>query len=154
MTVRKINSEEIDRLNPLFCANDQELFMLQRVSRIRAGACDIYILEDGDLIIGEVTIVYDIQEYEDYTIANQRVYAEALRVLPKYQGRGLGQFLMREVIKLVREEGYTEMVIGVEDDNLNAKHIYAKLGFNEFIRRDKGAFEDDHYEYNVFMKRL
>jgi hypothetical protein len=28
------------------------------------------------------------------------------------------------------------------------------LGFTEFIKRDKGSFEDDYYEYDVTMRRL
>jgi len=154
ITVRKINTVEIDKLNPLFRANDQELFMSQRVDKIRSGICDIYILEKDNAVVGEVTIIYNERQYDDYTIPEQRVYAEALRVLPEYQGRGFGQLLMKEVMKKVKAEGYTEMTIGVEDDNLNAKHIYKKLGFTEFIRRDVGSFEQDRFEYDVFMNKL
>ena len=154
MKVRKIKIEEIAKLNPLFQVKDQETFMKQRIDKIKNGTQSIYVLEEDRIFIAEVTIVYDEQHYTEYTIPNQRVYAEALRVLTEYQSKGLGQYFMQEVIKQVKEEGYTEMTIGVEDDNLKAKHIYEKLGFTEFIKRDKGSFEDDYYEYNVNMKIL
>lgn len=154
MIARKVKISEIDKLNPLFQANDQKKFIEQRMKKIENGTIDIYILEENDNFIAEVTIVYDKQKYADYTIPNQRVYVEALRVLSEYQGKGLGQYFMKEVMRMVKEDGYTEMTIGVEDDNCNAKHIYEKLGFTEFIKRDKGSFEGEHYEYDVTMRRL
>jgi Acetyltransferases len=154
MIVRKIKIEEIYKLSPLFQVTNQEVFMNNRADKIKRRVLDIYVLEENNRVIAEVTIVYDEKHYEDYTIPNQRVYVEALRVLPEYQGKGLGTYFLREVINQVRAEGYAEMTIGVEDDNLKAKHIYRKLGFTEFIRRDAGSFEGDYYEYDVSMKRL
>jgi len=154
MIVRKIKIEEIYKLSPLFQVTNQEVFMNNRADKIKRRVLDIYVLEENNRVIAEVTIVYDEKHYGDYTIPNQRVYVEALRVLPEYQGKGLGTYFLREVINQVRAEGYAEMTIGVEDDNLKAKHIYRKLGFTEFIRRDAGSFEGDYYEYDVSMKKL
>jgi ribosomal protein S18 acetylase RimI-like enzyme len=78
---------------------------------------------------------------------------EALRILEQYQGKGIGQYFVEEVIKKAKEQGIKGITIGVEDDNLIAKHIYSKLGFNEFIRREAG----DKYAldgFDVFLKRL
>ena len=154
MTVSKIKVEEIDKLAPLFQARDNAAFTRERVERINAGGCDIYVLEDGGRLVGEVTIIYDEREYEGYTIPGRRVFVQALRVLPECCGRGLGQYLMREVMRRVKNEGYAEMMIGVEDNNVAARHIYGKLGFIEFVKRDKGRFEQDSFEYDVFLCRL
>jgi ribosomal protein S18 acetylase RimI-like enzyme len=78
---------------------------------------------------------------------------EAFRVVKEYQGKGIGQYLLNYVIEKVKEQGYSEITIGVEDNNENAKHIYSKLGFTEFIKRDHGD-KYDPCDYNVYLKRL
>ena len=59
---------------------------------------------------------------------------------------------MKSVIETLEENGFTEMVIGVANDNLNAKHIYEKLGFTNFIRRDHSD-EEDPVDYNVYLRK-
>ena len=151
--IRKIDIKEIEKLIPLFEADDNEQFMNERIERIVKNDIDIYVVEYKDKFIGEVTIVYNNVNYKDYTILNKRVYMEAFRILKKHQGKGIGQYLLNEVINKVKKQGYSEITIGVEDDNENARHIYSKYGFTEFIRRDYGDKYDLCY-YNVYLKRL
>ena len=63
------------------------------------------------------------------TIPNIRVYFEAFRIDKRYQGKGLGQKLIRYTINDLAKKGYVEFTIGVEDGNEIAKHIYLKLGY-------------------------
>ena len=151
--VEAVKINELEQLGLLFKAEDNERFIRERSARIAKGDATIYAVKHDDRPIAEVTIVYNNEQYEDYTIPKKRVYMEALRVLDEYQGKGIGQRLLEEVIKKVKSQGYSEITIGVEDDNEVAKHIYSKLGFNEFIRRDHGD-EYDPCDYNVYLKRL
>ena len=78
---------------------------------------------------------------------------EALRIDKKLHNRGYGQFLINEVEGVIKYKGYKEITIGVEDDNLNAKHIYNKLGFTNFVCRQPGEkYAPDGYD--VWMKRI
>ena len=150
--VRKVKTDELGKLNPLFIAEDKEAFIKGRIEKIVNNDIDIYVVLDNNKFIGEITVVYNNRDYKDYTIPYQRVYIEALRVLNEYQGKGIGQYLLNEVINRIKEQGFSEITIGVEDDNENAKHIYTKYGFTEFIRRDHG---DEYNEnYDVYLKRL
>jgi len=151
--VRTITAEELPKLDPLFKADDHGRLARKRAKRIRRGDDDVYVVEDEGRFIAEVTVVYRNDEYADYTIPHKRVYMEALRVLPEHQGKGVGQYLLHQVICSVKAQGYTEITIGVEDENRNAKHIYEKLGFTEFLRRDHGG-EYEPCDYNVYLKRL
>lgn len=83
----------------------------------------------------------------------QRAYLSAFRVRKERQGLGYGQFLMREVIRIIEEAGYREITIGVEDDNPRAKHMYRKFGFTEFIARCSESYQGDAYEYDLLMRR-
>ena len=152
-TVRTILPEELEKLNPLFMARDQARFLRERAAHIVDRVTDTYVVEQGDQFIAELTIFYHKGDGADYTIPNRRVYMEAFRVLPAYQGQGVGQYLLARVIEQVKAQGFSEMTVGVEDENKNAGHIYAKFGFTEFVRRDHGD-EYDPCDYNVYLKRL
>ena len=78
---------------------------------------------------------------------------QALRIEEGNQGKGYGQYFINGVIEIIKNQGYKEITIGVEDDNLNAKHIYNKLGFTTFIGREP----TDKYVpegYDVWMKGI
>ena len=66
---------------------------------------------------------------------------------------GYGKKLLREVISDLREKGYTEFTVGVEDENEKAIHMYRSLGFNELLLRTQEAYQGDVYEYNLYLKR-
>ena len=77
----------------------------------------------------------------------------AFRLDKKFQGKGLGQKLIKYAITDLESKGYTEFTIGVEDDNEIAKHIYFKLGFNEEIDKGRGD-EFDPTDYTLYLKKL
>ncbi len=152
LNIRKLNAEEIRKVSHLYDEPENPSFMEKRKEKILAGIEDIYVLENENGIIGEVTIIYD-DTHEGYTIEGQRVYMEALRIEEGNRGKGYGQYFINSVIENIKNQGYQEITIGVEDDNLNAKHIYNKLGFTDFVRREPG----DKYApegYDVWMKKL
>ena len=86
------------------------------------------------------------------TIPNIRVYFEAFRIDKKYQGKGLGQKLIEYTINDLKEKGFKEFTIGVEEDNEKAKYIYLKYGFIEAIDYGKGD-EFDPSEYTLYLKK-
>ena len=152
LNIRKLNANEIRKVSHLYDEPENPSFMEKRKEKILDGIQDIYVLENENGIIGEVTIIYD-DTHEEFTIEGQRVYMEALRIEEGNQNKGYGQYFINGVIEEIKKQGYQEITIGVEDDNLNAKHIYNKLGFTTFIRREPG----DRYApdgYSVWMKKL
>ncbi len=113
---------------------------------------DAFVLRKDDIDIGKVFIVYD-GFYSEYTVKDQRVYMKGLKIKKEYENQGYAQHLINYIIKLLKEEEYHEIAIGVEDDNEVAKHIYYKLGFTEFIKREK----PNKYApngFNLYIKRI
>lgn len=152
LNIRKLDAAEINKVSHLYDEPENPSFMEKRKEKIVAGIQDIYVLENENNIIGEVTIVYD-DVHDGFTIKGQRVYMEALRIEQDYQGKGYGQHLINKVIENIKNQGYQEITIGVEDDNLNAKHIYYKLGFTNYVCRQFG----DKYApegYDVWLKKI
>ena len=152
LNIRKLNADEINKVSHLYDEPENPLFMENRREKILAGIQDIYVLENENDIIGEVTIIYN-DTHEEFTIEGKRVYMEALRIEESSQGKGYGQYFINSVIENIRNQGYKEITIGVEDDNISAKHIYSKLGFTDYVRREPG----DKYSpegYDVWLKKL
>lgn len=154
MKFRKINKDEISKLDNLIPKNTNwEEFRKQRIKQLNNNEIDIFVVEENNTFIGEITINYINHALQTETIPNQRIYLEAFRIDKKYQGQGLGQQLIEYCIKYYKDKGYTEFTIGVEDDNEIAKHIYLKLGFTEAIDKGNGN-EFDPCEYTLYLMKL
>ncbi len=155
MNYRKINIEELDKLKKLFPGDEDlwEKYKKQRLEELKKNLIDVFIIENENEFIGEITINYVNRDLITQTIPKQRVYLEALRVSKEFQGKGLGQKLIDYCINILTNEGYTEFTIGVLEDNEIAKHIYFKYGFTEAIDKGQGD-EFDSREYTLYLKRL
>ncbi len=57
-----------------------------------------------------------------------------LFVLREYRGRGIGTSLMKEAINDLRNHGVRIVRINALSKNINAIHLYEKLGFREFLK--------------------
>lgn len=154
-TFRKLEKEEFDRLRHSFNDTDElwDKYKTMRMQQYDENDVDTYIVELGNLVVGEVTINYSSHDLPTEAIPNQRVYVQAFRIEPSYQGYGLGQKLMDYTLSDLENKGITEFTIGVEDDNEVAKHIYFKYGFTEEIDHGKGDVFDPT-DYTLYMKTI
>ena len=153
MEFRKIIIDEFVKLKNLFPDNEEmwNKYKNKMLEPMKKQEIDVFVVEDNEKFIGEITVNYKSHELEKETIPNKRVYLEAFRIDKQWQGQGLGQKLINYCIDYLIKIGYTEFTIGVEDDNEVAKHIYFKLGFAEAI--DKGhRNEFDSSEYTLYLK--
>ena len=154
MKFRKINIEEFDKLKRLFPIHSNwEKYKKQQLERYYKNELDIFVIEDNNNFIGEISVNYVSHGLQAETILNQRVYLEAFRIDKEFQGKGLGQKLIHHTINNMLKDGYFEFSIGVEDNNEIAKHIYFKLGFIEEIDKGYGN-EFDPCEYTLYLKKF
>lgn len=101
-------------------SKEQVVKMTQEDVHLEAGMMFVF---DGDRAVGIVRGTDD--EYEDQPIMD----IGPLAVLPEYQGRGLGRYLLRAAIAFGKEKGYKKVVLSVNAENENAKALYLKEGF-------------------------
>ena len=125
----------------------------KRLKQFEQEETDVFVIEENNCFIGEITVNYKSNQLETETIPYTRVYLEAFRVDKKHQGRGLGQKLINYCIDYLISRGYTQFTIGVEDDNKIAKHIYFKLEFTNAIDKGQGD-EFDPCEYTLYLKDI
>ena len=153
LTLRPMTTAELSALTILFDYNDVPAMITENTQLIESGAFSIYLLfEDGDLI-GELHVTWRSDD-PLAAIDGQRAYLSAYRIREDRQGLGYGQVLLRGVIAAIEERGYREITIGVEDDNLRAKHLYAKYGFTEYVERRSESYQGDCYEYDLLLRRV
>lgn len=153
MNFRKIEIEEFDKLKRVFPGNEElwEKYKNMQIEKIEKKEIDIFVIENDENIIGEITANYKSNKLENEAKAGIRAYLEAFRLSKEYRGQGLGQKLINYCMKYLENIGYTEFTIGVEDDNEIAKHIYSKLGFTKIVGRGHGD-EFDNSEYTLYLK--
>ena len=154
MIIRKILKEEFVKLKEMFPGNEELWikYKAQRLKQLEDKEIDVYVIEEEEKFLGELTVNYTSNELLTETIPNIRVYFEAFWIDKKYQGKGLGQKLIEYTINDLKEKGFKEFTIGVEEDNQKAKHIYFKYGFTQAMDYGKGD-EFDPSEYTLFLKK-
>lgn len=116
---------------------------------IESGNRLVFIYKINGAFIGEGALVSDAHD-ADYTIPGQRVYISRMIVKKEYRNRGIGGEILAFLIRKAKETGYTEITLGVDQDNLNALHLYRKHGFTEVL------FEgtDENGAYYKLLKRI
>ena len=152
MKIKKLDLQHLNILTELFDYNDVEQMIFECTQDIQNGIIDIYVLYDNNVLIGELHVMYE-SENINYAIRGKRAYMFAFRIREDYQNKGYGTYFLKAVLSLLKEKGYCEFTVGVEDDNFRAKHIYQALGFTEILLRKKEEYQGDVYEYNLYLKR-
>ena len=152
LTLRPIAAAELSALTALFDYNDVPAMIAENTRLIESGAFSIYLLFEGSELIGELHVTWRSDD-PLAAIDGQRAYLSAYRIREDRQGLGYGQVLLRGVFDVIEERGYREITIGVEDDNLRAKHLYRKFGFTEFVARRSESYQGDSYEYDLLLRR-
>lgn len=149
--VRKLKITELPLLTQLFNYKNVDEMMVENTRDIENGVIDIFALFDRDKIIGELRVKY-VSDDNRFAKKGNRAYLYAFRIHKKHQGKGLGNFLLENVLTILTENGYSEFTVGVEDDNSRARYIYEKHGFKESVAKMKESYQGDSYEYNLLLK--
>ncbi len=150
--VRKLKITELPLLTQLFNYKNVDEMIAENTRDIETGIIDIFALFDGDKIIGELRVKY-ISDDNRFAKKGKRAYLYAFRVHQKYQGKGLGNFLLENVLTILTKNGYSEFTVGVEDDNSRARYMYEKHGFAESVVRIKESYQGDGYEYDLLLRK-
>ena len=56
-------------------------------------------------------------------------YLKIAALLPEFQGRGIGSFVIRELVQSLKRRGIEQVVLFTDRDNLTAQACYRKCGF-------------------------
>ncbi|GIP37764.1 hypothetical protein J31TS4_10440 [Paenibacillus sp. J31TS4] len=132
MRFRQGNPEDFLRLDwawPRAHSRTQRLF----TERMEAGTQELWVCERGACLVGELHIVWQADDPEEAD-GSKRAYLCAFRVQPEHQGNGIGGGLMRRALVRIREKGFREATIGVEEREPGLQNVYASWGFSTWIK--------------------
>jgi ribosomal protein S18 acetylase RimI-like enzyme len=97
-------------------------------------------LKDGDFIVGvengEVVAMGAFKKRSETCAEFKR-----LRIRPDRQRKGYGETIMRKLIELALEKGYTEGFLDTLVTNNRAQKLFEKLGFTKSGRGMRGPFD-------------
>lgn len=97
--------------------NREENFILQPYQRF-------LLLKDNELVIGASLIT----EKYDPIKKVKTMYLDYVCISDKYRGKGLGEKLMLEIIKIAKEENFNRIQLTSSKKRVCARNLYQKLG--------------------------
>lgn len=159
----EIRIGSIEELKSLW-ENDNSPTQRYFIKGIEKGNIEFWTVEDEEekLLVGELYIFWNSED-KDEADGEVRAYLCAFRIQEDYRGRGLGSELMKRVLEKIRERGFHEATIGVDNDVERLKEMYRTWGFSKLIKLktvDEHCFDINndpvHCEipYGVYLKRL
>lgn len=66
-----------------------------------------------------------------YVTSDHPADLATLSVLPEFRGQKIGEALMQEVFRVLKQQGVTELSIGVVSTNDRAIRFYRRMGFHQ-----------------------
>ena len=142
LTFRKLKIEELNILAELFNYKNLDEMIEENTESISNRLRDIFVLFCNDKLIGELHISYE-NENPVFAQKSKRAYLFAYRIHKDFQGKGFGKILLENTLKELEKQGYYEFTVGVEDNNIRARYIYEKYGFDTVISRQKESYQGD-----------
>lgn len=148
---RKLKIEELNILTELFSYKNVDEMIEENAENISNGVRDIFVLFYENILIGELHVSYE-NGNSLFAQRGKRAYLFAYRIHRDFQGNGFGKMLLENTLSELENQGYYEFTVGVEDDNVRARYIYEKYGFNTVISRQKESYQGDSFEYDLLLK--
>jgi ribosomal-protein-alanine N-acetyltransferase len=100
------------------------------------------------LLMGEI-----FSGYICFWMFDSQIQLINLAVHPHDRGKGLGHYLLTEMIEMGISEGTRQIWLEVRPSNLVAKGLYERLGFDEAYRRPR-YYPDTHEDAIVMSLNL
>ena len=159
MNIRQGTLDEFKRLWNYSKSSTYNYF-LENMGR---GIIEFWTIEEEDNLIAELYIFWNSID-KDEANGKDRAYLCAFRVQKEFQGKGIGSLLMKKVIYRIKEKGFQEVTIGIDNrEYVKLKELYEKFGFNELL---KSTYTDNHYfdeegnptiydeKYQIYINKL
>lgn len=102
-------------------------------ARCRETAGKIFVAEESSLVVGFATILAHEPFTELDDPPGHYALITDLVVLEPYRGRGIGRLLLEKAEAYAKQEGATELRIGVLSGNRTARQLYLDVGFQPHL---------------------
>ncbi|REB11650.1 GNAT family N-acetyltransferase [Sporosarcina sp. BI001-red] len=147
--IKKLTIEDYNKCSNIWDMVKQPKMAKMFYDELVSGNRITFIYLEKNEFIGEGSLVFNNND-PDYTIQNKRIYLSRMIVKEGCRNRGIGGIILDYLIDYSQQLGYEEITLGVDTDNLNARHLYEKLGFTNVLF----VGEDNYGEYVKLLKKL
>lgn len=124
-----------------------ELLLLADPSRALIEAyllnADLYLADWEGQIIGAYVLC---------PLGGQKAEIKNITVAEAWQGKGLGQVLLKHAEEVARAKGFDTLLIGTANSSIGQLYLYQKMGF-EMLEIRKGFFLE-HYDRELWENGL
>ena len=99
--------------------------IIEEIDSVIGGSFAPFIPDASYQIIqnGEIASAIMISYYEGYPLISE-IFTKR-----KYQNRGMASYLIKKSINSLLDMGYKYLVLNVDSDNIAARDLYIKIGF-------------------------
>ena len=136
VTITKLNICDYHKCSNIWNMEKHKAMADKFYEEIVSGNRVNYIYAIDGEYIAEISLVYEMND-SDYTILGKRAYVSRLVVKKSFRQKGIGKELVKFIKIKAKEEGFSEISIGVDLDNYPAIKLYAQSGFNQIVSVDE-----------------
>ena len=132
--IHKVTANDAEVLHKLM--NDEHI--IDRLSETETGI-DIWISaikewendhDEEDYIIYNNNIAIGWLGINNLLSADKQAYIKMIVLLPEYQGRGIGKYVISQAVEHLRLMGYHSVILFTDNSNVVAQKCYKKCGFD------------------------
>lgn len=145
----KLNIADYPKCSNIWDMQRQSDLAYKFQSELVSGNRTTYIYTIDGEFIGEISLIKEMND-EDYTIPGKRVFVSRLIVKYEYRRQGIGKKLIEFITEKAKEEGYSEMTVGVDLVNYPALRLYILSGFEKI----NYIGEDSQGKYLKLLKNI
>jgi diamine N-acetyltransferase len=147
--IKKLNLEDYSKCSYIWDMEKNQKMAKIFYDELVSGNRLTFIYLENIEFIGEGSLVFR-KNAPDYTVQGKRIYLSRMIVKEEDRDRGIGSIILDYLIDYAGKLGYEEVSLGVDTDNLNARHLYEKKGFTNLLC----IGEDEYGEYVKLLKKL
>ncbi|MED3960964.1 GNAT family N-acetyltransferase [Niallia taxi] len=147
--IKELNPKDFNKCNNIWDMVKKPKMAKMFYDELVSGNRITFVYLENNEFIGEGSLVFKNND-PDYTIPDKRIYLSHMIVKKGYRNRGIGGIMLDYLIDYAKQLGYKEIALGVDTDNLNARHLYEKMGFTNVLF----IGEDKYGEYVKLLKKL
>ncbi|WOV85664.1 GNAT family N-acetyltransferase [Sporosarcina jeotgali] len=147
--IEKLKLKDYDKCNNIWDMNEKPKMAKMFYDELASGNRITFIYIENNNFIAEGSLVFKNSD-SDYTIPDKRIYLSRMIVKEEYRNHGIGGIIVDFLIDYAQALGFEEIALGVDTDNVNARHLYEKKGFTDVLY----VGEDNYGKYVKLLKKL
>ena len=156
MTIRKATTDDFNAL-----WRGPELAGRQFAAHLANNTAELWIAEENEKVIGRIYFFTALTD-DDFANGSTRAYITNFHVKSSFRGQGIGTQLINAIFTRLKQRGFTEATIGVDEAEESNARMYEKLGFTNTIKKcsacpictDDNGNPFDMSEFLLLMKTL